>query len=54
MDYLNGRTEFTEMELESARSSLIFEIIDEEKTVSDTSLESLLAHLRGVDHKYNK
>ncbi|XP_041369326.1 uncharacterized protein C05D11.1-like [Gigantopelta aegis] len=54
MDFFNGTTKFTEIELESARSSLIFEIIDEEKTVSDTSLESLLAYLRGLDHKYNK
>ena len=53
-EYLSGATEFSEVELESARSSLIFEIIEEEKTVWDTAQESILSYLRGVDHTYNK
>ena len=53
-EYLTGATKFSEVELESARSSLIFEIIEEEKTVWDTAQESILSYLRGVVHTYNK
>jgi hypothetical protein len=53
-DYLSGEVPFTEVELESARSSLIFEIIEEEKTVWDAAQQSVLAYLRGVEHSYNK
>nr|KAG5705771.1 hypothetical protein BaRGS_027430 [Batillaria attramentaria] len=53
-EYLSGENEFSEVELESARSSLIFEIIEEEKTIWDTAQESVLCYLRGVEHEYNK
>ncbi|KAL5012223.1 hypothetical protein ScPMuIL_010774 [Solemya velum] len=54
MGYVSGETGFSEVELESARSSLIFEIIEQFKTVSDVTNESLLNHFRGLDHKYRK
>ena len=54
MDYINGKNKFAQVELESARSSLIFEIIEQEKTVTNVTQESLLSYFRGVDHKYNK
>ncbi|KAK7094598.1 uncharacterized protein C05D11.1-like [Littorina saxatilis] len=53
-EYLSGETEFSEVELESARSSLIFEIIEEEKTIWDAAQESILCYLRGVEHTHNK
>lgn len=52
--YLSGENEFSEAELESARSSLIFEIIEEEKTVWDATHQSLLSYLRNVEHNHNK
>ncbi|XP_071154933.1 uncharacterized protein C05D11.1-like [Mytilus edulis] len=54
MGYINGENSFSEVELESARSSLIFEIIEEEKTVTKVAQQSLLSYFRGVDHNYNK
>ena len=44
----------TEVELESAKSSLIFEVIEEEKTPSDASDQSLMASLRGLQKDYNR
>lgn len=54
MGYINGENSFSQVELESARSSLIFEIIEEEKTVTNVAQQSLLSYFKGVDHKYNK
>ncbi|XP_064616831.1 uncharacterized protein C05D11.1-like [Liolophura sinensis] len=54
LGYADGRTPFSEVELESSRSSLIFEIIESEKTASSVSMESMLSYFTGVDHNYNK
>lgn len=54
MGYADGSTAFVESELEAARSSLIFEIIEEEKTVADVSKLSMLSYFRGIDLNYNK
>ncbi|OWF39921.1 uncharacterized protein C05D11.1-like [Mizuhopecten yessoensis] len=54
MGYVNGETRFSAVELESARSSLIFEIIEEEKTVSGVSELSMLSYFRGTSLSYNK
>lgn len=54
MGYVNGETPMSEVELESARSSLIFEIIEEEKTVSGVSGVSMLSYFRGISLSYNK
>lgn len=40
--------------LESAKSSLIFELVKREKSAADRSMQSLLAHIRGLDINYNK
>ncbi|KAK3592274.1 hypothetical protein CHS0354_037563 [Potamilus streckersoni] len=52
--YAKGETEFGEIELESAKSSLTFEVIEKEKTVSEASKECLLSYYRGVSHTYNR
>ncbi|XP_063241639.1 uncharacterized protein C05D11.1-like [Bacillus rossius redtenbacheri] len=39
---------------ESARSSLIFEIIEREKSVGDLVTQSLLSYFKGVDQGYNR
>lgn len=54
MNYVSGKTPFSDVELESARSSLIFEIIEEEKTVSDVANQSLLSYFRGISQNYYK
>ncbi|KAK6619201.1 hypothetical protein RUM44_003583 [Polyplax serrata] len=52
--YLEEGTKFEETLLDSAKSSLIFEIIDAEKCISDVVLESILSYFKKVDHNYNK
>ncbi|XP_053381490.1 uncharacterized protein C05D11.1-like isoform X2 [Mercenaria mercenaria] len=54
MNYINGKTELNEIELESAKSSLTFEVIEKETTVSDVSTQSILAYFNDVPHTYNK
>lgn len=39
---------------ESAKSSLIFEIVDREKNVSAVSRESLLAYFTGTSEDYHR
>ncbi|PNF33802.1 Uncharacterized protein C05D11.1 [Cryptotermes secundus] len=39
---------------ESAKSSLIFEIIEREKSVGDIVTQSLLSYFKRVDHDYNR
>ncbi|XP_069695441.1 uncharacterized protein C05D11.1-like [Periplaneta americana] len=39
---------------ESAKSSLIFEIIEREKSIGDVVTQSLLSYFKGVDHDYNR
>lgn len=40
--------------LESARSSLIFEVIDNEKTVGHVVEQSLISYFKNVDYSYNR
>ena len=54
MGFINGDSEFSEVEFESARSSLIFEIIEEEKTIGDVAYQSMLSYFREVGHDFNK
>lgn len=52
--YVSGDMPFTDVGLETAKSSLTFEIIEEEKTVGDVSEQSLLSYYRDVTQTYNK
>lgn len=54
MNYVKGVTELSDVEIESAKSSLTFEVIEKETTVSDVSNESMIAYLAEVPHTYNK
>lgn len=40
--------------LESAKSSLIFEIIDEEKTIGNVVALSIFSYFQDVDYKFNR
>jgi predicted Zn-dependent peptidase len=40
--------------MESARSSLIFEVIEREKTVGDLETQAMLNSFKGVPMEYNK
>jgi len=51
---LEGTAEFTTVELEASKSSLIFFIIEEEETPAEASTQSMLSYLRGVGHEYNR
>ncbi|ELU05156.1 hypothetical protein CAPTEDRAFT_140557 [Capitella teleta] len=53
-DYLSGKTPLTEVELDACKSSLMFEIIEQEKTPSSASVRSLLSYLEGTSHTYNR
>ncbi|XP_064481278.1 uncharacterized protein C05D11.1-like [Ornithodoros turicata] len=52
--HLNEEEEWDDEMLESSKSSLMFEQIEREKTVSDVALQSLLAYRRGYDMNYTK
>lgn len=52
--HINGSTAWDDTLLESARSSLIFEIIEREAVVADVVQQSLLSYFRRVPHSYNK
>jgi len=52
--HMNGDEEFDEIEFEAAKSSLIFEIIEEAKTVSDAADQSILYYFRGLPHSHSK
>uniref|UniRef100_A0A1B6DB00 Peptidase M16C associated domain-containing protein n=1 Tax=Clastoptera arizonana TaxID=38151 RepID=A0A1B6DB00_9HEMI len=39
---------------DSAKSSLIFEIIEREKSIGDVVAQSLLSYFKNVDHNYNR
>lgn len=51
---LEESSEFDAALMESARSSLIFEIIEREKTVGDLEQQAMLNSFKGVPMEYNK
>ena len=52
--YTNGTEEFEDALFQSSISSLVFELIEREKTIPRISNESILNYLRGVDMTYTK
>lgn len=52
--YLSGEAEWTDSQFESSKSSLIFELIEREKSIPSVAQESVLNYLRGVDMSYTK
>lgn len=53
-DQLKPNSEWDSVLLESARSSLIFEIIEREKSVGDVVVQALLTTFKDVPVDYNK
>lgn len=53
-NHLQGVDPWDEALLESSRSSLIFELIERERSVAGVAVESLLNYFRGVDMNYSK
>jgi hypothetical protein len=54
MSYINGETAITHDDVESAKRSLIYEIVEQEKTVEAASLQSLLAYFNHTPIDYNQ
>mgnify|MGYP004729521145 CR=1 FL=1 len=48
------KNEWDPTSLEAARSSLIFNIIEEEKTIGTAASLSLRSYFQGVDYTYNR
>ncbi|KAK7023548.1 hypothetical protein SK128_010059 [Halocaridina rubra] len=53
-NHINGSTSWDNDILESARSSLIYKVIDREADVSGLLQQSLLAYFKKVPHTYNR
>ena len=51
---MDGSTAFSPIEMESCKSSLIFELIEKIKTPAKASVESLLTYFKQVDKDYNQ
>ncbi|ERL93539.1 uncharacterized protein C05D11.1 [Dendroctonus ponderosae] len=54
LDKQLSKNEWDETLLESAKSSLVFNIIEEQKTIESTVELSLRSYFQGVDYSYNK
>ena len=52
--HVDGQEKWSDSLLESSKSSLIFDLIQREKSVSGLSFESMLCYYRQVDIDYNK
>lgn len=52
--YLKGKEDFEDNLFESAKSSLIFELIKKEKSAAGKSLQSMMAYFRDLDVDFNK
>merc|ERR1711990_1075286 len=52
--HLNGEEEIDETEFEAAKSSLIFEVIEEEKTVADAADQSIRYYFQGLPYTHSK
>jgi Zn-dependent M16 (insulinase) family peptidase len=54
MSHVEGKESWDETLFESAKSSLIFELIEKEKSLGEVVQESLLSSFKGVDREYNR
>jgi len=54
MSHMEGKESWDETLFESAKSSLIFELIEKEKSLGEVVQESLLSSFKGVDREYNR
>jgi len=52
--FISGDEDIDETEFEAAKSSLVFEIIEDEKTVSAAATQSLLSFFRATSNSYRK
>lgn len=52
--YINGSTTWDPVLLDTAKSSLLYEVISRESTVLSVVQQSLMSYYRGVPHSYNK
>ena len=54
MSQVNGEEPWDPLQVEAAKSSLIFELIEREKTVGEVVQESLLSSMKGIDREFNR
>ena len=54
MSHTGGEEPWDPLQVESAKSSLIFELIEKEKSVGEVVQESLLSFFKGVDRDYTR
>lgn len=53
-NYLKSDIEYEKTLFDSAKSSMIFEIIDLEKCIVEVFNQSVLSYCKKVDHNFNK
>merc|ERR1719361_3144022 len=54
MSHVSGEEAWDPLQVEAAKSSLIFELVEREKAVGDVVQESLLSSFKGTDREYNR
>jgi len=54
MSHVDGQEPWDPLQVESAKSSLIFELIEKEKSIGDVVQESLLSFFKGIDRDYSR
>ena len=54
MTHVEGQEPWDPLQVEAAKSSLIFELVQREKSIGEVVQESLLSFFRGVDREYSR
>ena len=54
MTHISGQEPWDPLQVEAAKSSLIFELVEKEKSIGEVIHESLLSFFRGVDREYSR
>ena len=54
MTHVEGQEPWDPLQVEAAKSSLIFELVEREKSIGEVVQESLLSFFRGVDREYSR